>query len=572
MPSANDLGGVIHVYQKYDPVHLPGPRAEPPDLLTPAFEHLLEYGDLDELTPEQLAQAVRIDPSEIKGLGPSLDSIAARLRERRRKILQTYETDSVQHQAAQAYQEQVRQAQPPGKLARRFNQAARDEQLRELELLYYQAGDDRSDFARRLVQIIDRLADKYQVEELAARYDFTGRSPLTVPEALAVKEELELIDKLLRQIEEAKKTAQVALIDLEELNQYLEPGQLDELRALQQQIEDYLREAADRQGLERSARGYQITPKALRLFQSRVLTTIFSELQAARSGRHVGPILGDGAVEMTKTRPYEFGDSVAHMDIPSSLINAMLHESEYADQGKPGRLRLRPEDIVIHQTRNNPKCATAVLLDMSGSMRYGGLYVNVKRMGLALDGLIRKDFPGDYLQFIEMFTFAKPRAASELIKLMPKPVTIFSPVVRLRADLSNPEISEYDIPPHFTNIQHALRLGRQCLAAQDTPNRQMILITDGLPTAHFDGKELYMLYPPDRRTEEATLREAHLCAREGIVINIFLLSNWNQSEEDVHFARRLAESTKGRVFFVAGRELDRFVLWDYLTRRRQIIG
>jgi uncharacterized protein with von Willebrand factor type A (vWA) domain len=119
---------------------------------------------------------------------------------------------------------------------------------------------------------------------------------------------------------------------------------------------------------------------------------------------------------------------------------------------------------------------------MSGSMRYGEQYVNVKRMALALDGLIRTEFPGDFLQVIEMFTFAKPRTVAELPTLMPKPVTLYDPVVRLKADMSDPGMSETQIPPHFTNIQHAMHLGRKFLARQDTPNRQMIIITDGLPT------------------------------------------------------------------------------------------
>ena len=168
-------------------------------------------------------------------------------------------------------------------------------------------------------------------------------------------------------------------------------------------------------------------------------------------------------------------------------------------------LRLRGDDIIVHRTRNTPKCATAVLLDMSGSMRYDGLYINVKRMGLALDGLIRREYPGDWLRFIEVYTFAKLRQAGEVVTLMPKPVTLFDPVVRLKADMSDERVSEMQIPPHFTNIQHGLQLARQLLAGQDTPNRQIILITDGLPTAHFEGKDLYLLYPPDSRTEEATL-------------------------------------------------------------------
>jgi uncharacterized protein with von Willebrand factor type A (vWA) domain len=150
-------------------------------------------------------------------------------------------------------------------------------------------------------------------------------------------------------------------------------------------------------------------------------------------------------------------------------------------------------------------------------------------------------------------------------------VTVFDWVVRLRADMSRDDVSEFQVPPHFTNIQHGLALARRLLTAQDTPNRQIVLITDGLPTAHFEGQMLYLLYPPDPRTEAATMREGQACRREGITINLFLLPSWSQSEDDVRFAFRLAESTTGRVFFTAGRDLDRYVLWDYLSRRRELV-
>ena len=157
-------------------------------------------------------------------------------------------------------------------------------------------------------------------------------------------------------------------------------------------------------------------------------------------------------------------------------------------------------------------------------------------------------------------------------ELLPKPVTINDPVVRLKADMSDADITEFNIHPHFTNIQQGLALARQLLQAQDTPNRQIILITDGMPTAHFEDRWLYMLYPPDPRTEFYTLREGLRCSEQDITINIFLLSSWSQTEEDVQFANRLAEQTAGRVFFVGGSDLDRFVVWDYLQRRRMIIG
>jgi uncharacterized protein with von Willebrand factor type A (vWA) domain len=171
-----------------------------------------------------------------------------------------------------------------------------------------------------------------------------------------------------------------------------------------------------------------------------------------------------------------------------------------------------------------------------------------------------------------MYTFSRLRRASEIVHLMPKPVTIMNPRIRLKVDMSRHDVSETVVHPHFTNIQRSLQVARQILSGHSSLNRQIVLITDGLPTAHFEREWLYMLYPPDARTEEATMREARLCERESITINIFLISTWSQSREDIRFAYRMAESTRGRVFFPAGRDLDRFVVWDYVARKRELLG
>lgn len=566
MTTRNDLGGVIHTYQRYDPQKFPSPTQPPPDLVSPAFEHMLAYGSMRHLTEEELANAVHLDPSQIAGLGPSLDALRMLLEERKRKILEKYETRQVVRDARDEYRRAAKNVDPPRKLRKAFEKAAAAEQIRDLERLWFAAGNDNSPFARGLIRLVEHLGNKYQIDELAAKYEFTGRESMTIPQALEVKEELEKIDELLKQLEEASKNAQIGLIDMDALAEFVEPGDVENLSALQQQIQDMLREIAERQGLEQKNGSFQLTPQAYKIFQGKLLERIFSQLQASRAGRHQGPVVGEGAVEMQHTKPYEFGDSVANMDIPATLTNAMIRD------GARAPIRLRAEDIEIHRTRNTPKCATCVLMDMSGSMRYDGQYMNVKRMGLALEGLIRREYPGDFLRFLEMATFAKPRHASELAALMPKPVTLYDPVVRLRADMSRPDISETQIPPHFTNIQHGLALSRKFLSTQDTPNRQVILITDGLPTAHFEGEQLFLLYPPDPRTEAATMREGALCHRENITINIFLVPSWSQSRDDIRFAHRLAESTQGRVFFTGGRDLDRYVVWDYLNRRREIIS
>src|SRR5262249_8896610 len=155
---------------------------------------------------EELARAVRIDPSQIKGLGPSIEALMQMLQERKRKILETYETNTVQAEAHRAFHEPAGDVRPPGKLARDFQEAVRDEQLHDLERLWYRTGDERSAFARQLLQLSQRLGEKYQVDELASKYEFTGDRSMTVPQALEIKKELEAIDRLLEQLKEAMKT------------------------------------------------------------------------------------------------------------------------------------------------------------------------------------------------------------------------------------------------------------------------------------------------------------------------------------------------------------------------------
>ena len=562
-------GGVIHAYQKYDPAQFPPPTQPPPDLVSPAFEQALMYGNYQDLSEEELARAVKLDPSQIAGMGPSLDMLREMLEERKRKILATYESRSVLKKARKAFRGAAQNLRVPKSLEKVFREAVVHEQPYMLERLWYRVDDDTGALARGLLQVGQRMEDKHNIEELGSKYDFTGSESMSINTALEVKEELEKIDELLKQIDQASKTAQIGVIDMDLLGEFAQPSDMQQLEEMRNQVENMIREQAERQGLEKDPEkngAFRLTPQAYRVFQGRLLERIFSELQESRSGRHEGDVVGEGAVELQQTKPYEFGDSVANIDLPQTVINALLR------QGDSRPIRLRPEDIEVHKTRNHPKCATCVIMDMSGSMRYDGQYINVKRMALALQGLIQTEYPGDFLRFIEMFTFAKLRAPGEIINMMPKPVTIHDPWVQLWADMSDPNISEQEVHPHFTNIQHSLQLARKNLANCDTPNRQIVLITDGLPTAHFEDEKLYMLYPPDPRTEQATMREAMLCSKDDITINIFLIPSWSQSQEDIRFAQRLAQSTKGRVFFTSGRDLDRFVLWDYVKNRGDIIA
>ena len=155
---------------------------------------------------------------------------------------------------------------------------------------------------------------------------------------------------------------------------------------------------------------------------------------------------------------------------------------------------------------------------------------------------------------------------------MPQPVTLYDPFVRLSADMSNPNISEMQIPPHFTNIQHGLQLARKFLSAQDTPNRQVMIITDGLPTAHFEGEHAVFALPARPAHGERHAARGPALPPRGH--HHQHLPAGKLEPDGGGRALRLPHRGvhAGRVFFTAGRELDRYVVWDYITRRKQIIA
>ena len=203
------------------------------------------------LTDEELARAVRIDPSQIRGLGPSLEYLRAMLEERKRKILETYETGQVAGRGPQQLPRAGRTDQAAGQA--RAGTSRRPCAKNSCTTWNSSGIAPATNTARSpgsSCKLIERLGEKYQVDELAAKYEFTGRTPMDVPKALEIKEELETIDKLLKQIEEAAKTAQIGIIDLEELAQFAEPGDIEQLAELQEQIQEYLKQMREQQGIE----------------------------------------------------------------------------------------------------------------------------------------------------------------------------------------------------------------------------------------------------------------------------------------------------------------------------------
>ena len=235
-------GGIVHTYQKFDPTKFPSPTEAPPDLVSPAFEHMLQFGSMRQLTEEELANAIRLDPGQFAGLGPSLDQLMQSLEERKRQILEKYETDSVQKKAATQYAESSQGVRAPKNHRKAFHRAVRDEQIYQLERIWYDSERTEPNFASGVLRLMEALGEKYQIDHLAAEYDFTGRESMTIPEALAILEELQSIDELLKQLDEAKENAQLAIIDLDQLSDFADPETMANLAQYQEQIQQYLKD------------------------------------------------------------------------------------------------------------------------------------------------------------------------------------------------------------------------------------------------------------------------------------------------------------------------------------------
>jgi uncharacterized protein with von Willebrand factor type A (vWA) domain len=272
---------------------------------------------------------------------------------------------------------------------------------------------------------------------------------------------------------------------------------------------------------------------------------------------------------MVRTRPFEYGDSVTQLDLPASFVNALVR------QGSCLPIRMKTEDMEIIETKGVAKTAIVVMIDMSGSMTRFGRFYNAKKVAMALDAIIRNQFPEDRVHFVGFATFARRYHVGDLLHLKPKPVIFAGSFSNMRIDMSRPDAREKNphIPEYFTNLQKGLELSRLLLLNEDSTNKHIVCISDGAPTAYYDGKYLCLTYPPNENTYQGTLREVAACTEEGIVINTFMLGNdydFGYFGED-RFIDRMLKLNKGRIFYPEPEKLTQYVLVDYLNKKKKII-
>jgi Ca-activated chloride channel homolog len=302
--------------------------------------------------------------------------------------------------------------------------------------------------------------------------------------------------------------------------------------------------------------GLQVAPRGMRRIERKALAELFTVARRDAAGKHPTDFKGAGPVRHDDSKIYEYGDPVANLNLHETLKNALARH---------GRLEIAEADFVVHESEHQTSCATVVLLDMSGSMARYGKFFHAKQVALALRGLVRSRYSEDSLKAIGFYTFAAPLSERGLLHAVPKPVSVFDSRVFLRVPLDRPL---NDVPEHFTNIQAGLRFARQALQRSPAANKQIICITDGEPTAHLEGRELVLMYPPGERTARATLEEVQACVRAGIQLSTFALIEDYFYLGLVNFVDQMARAARGRAVYCKAGELGSYVLDSFIRGRR----
>ena len=285
--------------------------------------------------------------------------------------------------------------------------------------------------------------------------------------------------------------------------------------------------------ITRSGGRVEVTPRGARQLGQRALQRVFERLRRDREGTHEAREAGGLAEPTGATRPWRFGDS-GQVAVQRTVYNAVVREGPTA-----GPIRIAPDDFELVEAETRTETATALLLDLSFSMPLRGHFVGAKRMALALHALIEGRYPRDTLYLIGFSDYAR--------RLQPEDLTAaaFERV-------------------YGTNMQHAFHLAGRLLSQHPRAARQVIMVTDGEPTAHLEGNEVFFSWPPVRETIERTLAEAIRLARAGVTLNVFMLE---EAPGLARFMEQLARLTSGRVFLMDAQSAGDFVLRDYARRQ-----
>jgi len=409
------------------------------------------------------------------------------------------------------------------------------EQRRELMQMMQSLVQD-PNLRNQLAMLAANLEELRPMDDLRRRYPFRGEDSMNFEEAMQVMQDLQEMDRLERQMREAIDTADPNGIDRELLEKQLGEDAADQLDQLER-ITKLLEEA----GLvERRGDQLELTPRAIRKIGQKALRDIFQHLARDRFGNHETDRRGRGGDRSDDTKAYEFGDPFL-LDLRATLQNSMVR----GGVGTP--VKLSASDFEVYRTEQMNQASTVLLLDLSRSMIYRGCFLAAKKVALALHSLIKSQFPRDNLYLVTFSLYAR--------QIQPQQLTAL-------------RWSEWE---YGTNLQDGLMHARKLLARHKGGTRQIVVITDGEPTAYWEpGHSTPVFsYPPTPRTLQQTLLEVGRCTREGLRINTFMLE---RSYGLMRFVDDITRINRGRAFFADPERLGDYILVDYLQSKSKRIA
>ena len=386
------------------------------------------------------------------------------------------------------------------------------------------------DLLREMAEFAAMLGQLMPVDDIRRQYPFLGDESLTMAEAMEMMNQFQDLDRLEQMLQEAMRTGDLSNINPDQLAELLG----EDARKAFENMEQLLKLLKDA-GYITDGDTPELTARGMRKIGQKALREVFSELKKDRLGGHETDTRGAGGDLLGETKHYEFGDPF-QLDLQATLKNAIVRG------GSSLPVKMIPDDFEIHRNEHMTRSATVVLLDQSRSMGMFNNFSAAKKVTLALFALIRTQYPRDTLHVIGFSDYAYEIKEQEITKL------------------------NWNAWRSGTNLQHGLMLARKKLADEKGSTRQILLITDGEPTAHLENGQAYFDYPTSYRTEMETFKEIKRCTREGIVINTFMLENNYQL---VNFVDRLTRINRGRAFYSSSDNLGQYVLVDYLNNRKK---
>jgi uncharacterized protein with von Willebrand factor type A (vWA) domain len=405
------------------------------------------------------------------------------------------------------------------------------EQRAQLQALSDQLLED-MDLRWQVDQLGQNLAGMFPDLNWNRRYEFSGQDPMSMGEANELLQELGDIDQLENLLRGATSPGALAEVDLDRARQLLGDQAAESL----EQMAELARRLEEAGLVENKEGRLELTPRGIRQIGRNALDELFAKLELDKAGQHEIARIGVGHERDYSTKPYEFGDPF-NLDIGRTVRNAI----QRSGGGTP--VGLTPEDFEVERTEHLVRSSTVLMIDLSLSMPMRDNFLPAKKVTMALHALITSQFPRDYMGIVGFSETARELKAEQL-----------------------PEVS-WDFV-YGTNMQHGFQIARRLLARQ-SGTKQIIMITDGEPTAHLTPTgDVYFNYPPVRETVDATLREVNLCTRDGIRINTFMLDPTPHLRD---FIAKLTELNRGRAFFTTPETLGDYVLVDFIEQRRQLV-